>query len=211
MGRLRNGILGNIRGKVANVVGTQVRQTNVLRGYAIPSNPRTPRQVEHRNLHAQAMAAIRLPYNQITKELMRGFDRRISGINALMSQTMRLSVANDNSLLPFITLSRTRNRVISITASAGTGNTINYAPTFTNVATATEPAMFTLVALNTTRQEMVSQEHKWTTSPGSQPSISRPASWKTGEEVIVYIYGKTVEEAKSNDEIMTSFAVKITL
>lgn len=44
MARIRSGILGNIRGKVAGVVGSQWKNINYLREYVKPANPDTDAQ-----------------------------------------------------------------------------------------------------------------------------------------------------------------------
>jgi len=50
MARITKGILGGGRGKVANVVMGSWKGIDYLRAYAVPSNPRTPRQVQRRGI-----------------------------------------------------------------------------------------------------------------------------------------------------------------
>jgi hypothetical protein len=50
MARITKGILGGGRGKVANVVMGSWKGIDYLRAYAVPSNPRTPRQVQRRDI-----------------------------------------------------------------------------------------------------------------------------------------------------------------
>jgi len=49
MARITKGILGGGRGKVANVVMGSWKGIDYLRAYAVPSNPRTPRQQARRS------------------------------------------------------------------------------------------------------------------------------------------------------------------
>jgi hypothetical protein len=65
MARITKGILGGGRGKVANVVMGNWKGIDYIRSYAIPSNPRTPRQIARRSILTDA--------SRIASELNRFF------------------------------------------------------------------------------------------------------------------------------------------
>lgn len=48
MGKIPNGILGGVSGKVAGVVGGTWKGINFLRGYFVPTDPQTPSQMTQR-------------------------------------------------------------------------------------------------------------------------------------------------------------------
>ena len=54
MGKINQGILGGVAGKVGPVVGSRWKGIQYLRGYVIPSNPKTTPQVEARTAFALA-------------------------------------------------------------------------------------------------------------------------------------------------------------
>jgi hypothetical protein len=67
MAKITKGILGGGRGKIANVVMGSWKGVDYIRAYATPSNPRTPAQVNRRNILTNA--------SKIASELNKFFSR----------------------------------------------------------------------------------------------------------------------------------------
>ncbi len=84
MAVLRSGILGNIRGKVAGVVGAQWKDKNYLREYVKPANPNTAAQQTQRTKMSDVVAFSKSlvgpvfnPYTDRFQKSMSGFNRFI--------------------------------------------------------------------------------------------------------------------------------------
>jgi len=87
MAKITKGILGGGRGKIANVVMGAWKGVDYIRSYAIPSNPRTPRQLTRRSILTGA--------SRIASELNRFFTLlpdelpRLSNYNILVRRLIR--------------------------------------------------------------------------------------------------------------------------
>lgn len=84
MAKLRSGILGNIRGKVAGVVGGQWKNINYVREYVKPANPNTVAQQTQRTKMSDAVAFCKSlvgpvfnAYTDVFQKAMSGFNRFI--------------------------------------------------------------------------------------------------------------------------------------
>jgi hypothetical protein len=106
MGKLWNGILGKVSGKVGNVVTAKWKDKNTVRAYAKPSNPRTALQTAQRDKFKFLVAAIKPAYLFLTMEIMRGFSKSISPINALMNYSLTKGDNGSNPPTPYIVLGK---------------------------------------------------------------------------------------------------------
>jgi hypothetical protein len=81
MGKLRSGILGNIRGKVAGVVGSQWKDVNYVREYVKPANPKSPAQTIQRNKMKFAVDFIKPIVGTVLNKYVDPFLTSMSGFN----------------------------------------------------------------------------------------------------------------------------------
>lgn len=81
MGVLRSGILGQIRGKVAGVVGGQWKDKNYLREYVKPANPNTAAQQAQRGKFALAVEFSKPLVGQVFNVYSDRFQKSMSGFN----------------------------------------------------------------------------------------------------------------------------------
>ena len=85
MARIRSGILGNTRGKVAGVVGSQWKDKNYIREYIKPANPNTVKQQEQRSKMRLCVAWVKPIVGPILNAFVDPFQKSMSGFNAFIS------------------------------------------------------------------------------------------------------------------------------
>lgn len=90
MARLRSGILGNIRGKVAGVVGSQWKDKNYLREYIKPANPNTAAQQVQRGYMTEAVAFCKTLVGPIFNSYTDKFQKSMSGFNRFIKTNIAL-------------------------------------------------------------------------------------------------------------------------
>lgn len=88
MGKILNGILGGVKGKVAGVVGANWKGIDYLRGYAIPSNPNTVPQQAQRNKFSAIIAFAKTILATIIQEYWDPFASGESGFNAFSRRNL---------------------------------------------------------------------------------------------------------------------------
>lgn len=93
MARIRSGILGNIRGKVAGVVGSQWKDINYLREYVKPANPNSAAQQVQRSLMSAAVAFAKVLVGPIFNAYTDRFYKGMSGFNAFIKRNIAVFVA----------------------------------------------------------------------------------------------------------------------
>lgn len=81
MARIRSGILGNIRGKVAGVVGGQWKDKNYLREYVKPAYTRTDLQADQRDAMKLCVLFCKALVGPVFNEYTDGFIKTMSGFN----------------------------------------------------------------------------------------------------------------------------------
>jgi len=86
MARLRAGILGNVRGKVAGVVGAQWKNINYIREYVKPANPRTAAQTAQRDKMADIVAFAKPIVGPVFNAYTDRFQKHMSGFNFFIKQ-----------------------------------------------------------------------------------------------------------------------------
>lgn len=94
MAKLRGGILGNIRGKVAGVVGGQYKDVNTLREYVKPANPNTDAQQAARSVFGLAVLIMRPLVGSLCNPFLDKFQRSMSGFNWLIKHNYAAIKAN---------------------------------------------------------------------------------------------------------------------
>ena len=85
MGKIINGILGGVSGKVGGVVGSNWKGIPTLRAYAIPANPQSAGQTTQRNKFAAVLAFLKLILATVIQPYWDPFATGQSGYNAAMS------------------------------------------------------------------------------------------------------------------------------
>jgi len=90
MGKLRSGILGNIRGKVAGVVGSQWKDVNYVREYVKPANPQTVAQQAQRSKMALTVAFIKPLVGTVLNAYSDPFQKSMSGFNRFIKTNISL-------------------------------------------------------------------------------------------------------------------------
>lgn len=88
MAKMRSGVLGNTRGKIAGVVGSQWKDRNYLREYVKPANPRTSKQVEQRNALSLGVKIAKPIIGPILNEFVSPFEKGMSGFNRFLKENM---------------------------------------------------------------------------------------------------------------------------
>ena len=102
MARLRAGILGNLRGKVAGVVGSQWKDKNYIREYVKPANPKTAAQTAHRDKMSRCVAFAKWLVGPIFNAYTDKFQKSMSGFNYFIKQSVLAFVSNPTSTAIFI-------------------------------------------------------------------------------------------------------------
>ena len=85
MGKIINGILGGVSGKVGGVVGSNWKGIPTIRAYAIPANPQSAGQTTQRNKFAAILAFLKLILTTVIQPYWDPFATGQSGYNVAMS------------------------------------------------------------------------------------------------------------------------------
>jgi hypothetical protein len=83
---LRSGILGNVRGKVAGVVGSQWKDKNYVREYVKPANPNTQAQQDQRTKMTDVVAFCKFLVGPVFNAYTDRFQKSMSGFNYFIKQ-----------------------------------------------------------------------------------------------------------------------------
>jgi len=90
MARLRSGILGNLRGKVAGVVASQWKDKNYLREYVKPANPNTASQQVQRTKMSDAVAFAKTLVGPVFNAYTDRFQKAMSGFNRFIKTNIAI-------------------------------------------------------------------------------------------------------------------------
>lgn len=93
MAIIRSGILGNTRGKVAGVVGSQWKDKNYLREYVKPANPNTAAQIAQRALMSSCVAFAKPLVGPLFNAYTDRFNKGMSGFNRFIKDNIAEFVA----------------------------------------------------------------------------------------------------------------------
>lgn len=139
MARLRAGILGNIRGKVAGVVGSQWKDKNYLREYVKPANPDTAAQQTQRGLMSSCVAFSKTLVGPVFNTYTDGFQKGMSGFNFFIKGNINyftavptyssVKLTEGKLFSPVISSAVYLNNPLSITVNYDTSNGNNGAAT----------------------------------------------------------------------------------
>jgi hypothetical protein len=88
MARLRAGILGNVRGKVSGVVGSQWKDKNYVREYVKPANPNTAAQQVQRSLFGDCVNFAKTLVGPVFNEYTDKFSKSMSGFNLFIKNNI---------------------------------------------------------------------------------------------------------------------------
>ena len=88
MARLRSGILGNVRGKVSGVVGSQWKDKNYVREYVLPANPNTAAQQAQRGKMQDVVAFCKTLVGPVFNAYTDKFQKSMSGFNFFIKQSI---------------------------------------------------------------------------------------------------------------------------
>ena len=190
MGTIKQGILGGFSGKVGTVVGSSWKGISYMRGQAQSiKNPRTAKQIAHRDKFALALSFIR-PIQSFIKVGFKTYATHQSAFNAAMSYTLRNAIKGSypnfsidytqamvsrGSLAKPLNIQKLNNEgeiAVSWQDNSGTANALD-----------TDFAM--LLAYNDNKQEAVYDMNS--TCRGDEgTSLQYPSDW-AGDTVHIYL------------------------
>lgn len=100
MGKILNGILGPVDGKIGSVVGFQWKGIPAIRSYAIPANPQTVGQQANRSVFSDLVFMGRALLSSVLQPYWDPFQTKMSGFNRFM-QVNKIAMGStyDDSLL----------------------------------------------------------------------------------------------------------------
>lgn len=88
MAKIRSGVLGNTRGKVAGVVGSQWKNVNYLREYVKPANPNTAAQQTQRGKMSDVVEFCKPLIGSVFNAYTDKFQKAMSGFNFFIKQSI---------------------------------------------------------------------------------------------------------------------------
>jgi len=88
MAKIRSGVLGNTRGKVSGVVGSQWKDVNYLREYVQPANPNTAAQQAQRSKMADCVAFCKHLVGPVFNAYTDRFHKSMSGFNFFIKENI---------------------------------------------------------------------------------------------------------------------------
>jgi len=89
MGKIINGILGGVSGKVGGVVGSNWKGIPTIRAYAIPANPQSAGQTTQRELFTAVLNFLQLILTTVLQPYWDPFAVGKSGFNVAMSVNLQ--------------------------------------------------------------------------------------------------------------------------
>lgn len=151
MARLRAGILGNIRGKVAGVVGSQWKDKNYIREYVKPANPDTVLQQEQRAKMQRCVAFAKPLVGPVFNSYTDRFQKSMSGFNKFIKSNIAIFDSEPDYSLIFLTEGKLSNILVAAAEyTTGTGAlSISYAENLGNNG-ASDDAVYSAAYVTTT-------------------------------------------------------------
>ncbi len=119
MAKIRSGVLGNTRGKVSGIVGSQWKNINYIREYVKPANPQTAAQVVQRNKMSDCVAFAKPLVGSVFNAYTDKFQKGMSGFNYFIKG----GIAEFDGSPVYGNLLLTEGKLSPITNFAGTYNT----------------------------------------------------------------------------------------
>lgn len=125
MAKLRSGILGNIRGKVAGVVGGQWKDINYLREYVKPANPDTASQQAQRSKMSLCVTFCKPLVGPVFNAYTDKFQKSMSGFNRFIKDNIaEFDGSTDYPVLVVTSGTLFSNVITAAGYNSGTGDTI---------------------------------------------------------------------------------------
>lgn len=93
MGKILNGILGGVSGKVAGVVGARWKDKHYLRSYAVPANPQSDLQIVQRDLFKYCVAFAKVLVGPVFNAFTDRLISSMSGFNYFIKSNITLFTA----------------------------------------------------------------------------------------------------------------------
>ncbi len=90
MARIRSGVLGNTRGKVAGIVGSQWKDKNYIREYVLPANPNTAAQQVQRSKMADTVVFAKSLVGPVFNAYTDKFQKSMSGFNYFIKRNIAI-------------------------------------------------------------------------------------------------------------------------
>lgn len=119
MAVIRSGVLGNTRGKVAGVVGSQWKDKNYLREYVKPANPNTTAQQVQRGKMQDCVAFAKTLVGPIFNTYTDKFQKSMSGFNAFIKS----NISEFDGSVDYSALQMTIGKLYPIQSLDGSVNT----------------------------------------------------------------------------------------
>jgi hypothetical protein len=126
MGKLRSGILGQIRGKVAGVVGGQWKNINYLREFVKPANPNTAAQQVQRTKFADVVAFCKQLVGPIFNTYTDQFLKAMSGFNFFVKQNIAIFDGSPDFPTVLVTEGKLFMGAVTVTDASATTNTVSF-------------------------------------------------------------------------------------
>lgn len=128
MAKLRSGILGQLRGKVAGVVGAQWKHINYIREYVLPANPNTALQAAQRTKMADVVAFCKPLVGPVFNAYTDRFYKEMSGFNAFIRSNIAIFDGSPDYTAIFATEGKLSNILVSVATydTGGPDITIQY-------------------------------------------------------------------------------------
>lgn len=119
MAKIRSGVLGNTRGKVSGIVGSQWKNVNYIREYVKPANPQTAAQVTQRGKMTDVVAFCKPLVGSVFNAYTDKFQKGMSGFNYFIKG----GIAEFDGSPVYSNLFLTEGKLSPVTNFAGTYNT----------------------------------------------------------------------------------------
>jgi hypothetical protein len=126
MGKLRSGILGQIRGKVAGVVGGQWKDVNYVREYVKPANPDTAAQQVQRALFSSCVAFCKPLVGPVFNAYTDIFYKGMSGFNAFIKSNIDLFTPTPTYASILVTEGKLYLGPVTVTDVSDSANTVTF-------------------------------------------------------------------------------------
>lgn len=133
MGKINNGILGAVSGKVAGVVGGRWKDKAYLRAYTIPANPNTAAQQVQRTKFSATVNFAKPLVGQVFNSFTDKFQKSMSGFNFFIKRNIALfiepptwgsiKITEGPLFRPVITSITSVEAVVTINFATDLGNT----------------------------------------------------------------------------------------
>lgn len=204
MGRIVNGILGGVSGKVAGVVGAKWKDIKYLRAYAIPANPQSTDQTKQRSRMSSIVAVARQLLGTLIQPYWNHFYTSMSGFNAFVKYNI-MQLASDTYELTTNNL-MARGNLLGVANLSATYDTLDGAVTLSwdnnaNGSTGLSTDFDYVVIVNKNGTVYKSSELSDSREDGGS-SVNIP-SGLTASDLIVYFFffrgtGSSVEVSDSS-------------